>query len=246
MESHRWRADAGIAVGPILFIIAILGLLASAIAAGSGSFTASTSTQEAKAQAQAIIQYADLVKFAVDLVRGSGCTDEQISFENNIVSGYTNSNAPADHSCHVFDPLGGGVNLQKPPSQINQQYVFNGYNDTRGVADTPSGSEVSETFDLIMFLPFVPLGVCQQLNQEIFGSTQIPTTACIHAAAKFTGNYVWSCHYIINGGTVNGINYASTTVPAPMSGCVYATGAWLSSPPTLTGNYFFYRVLAHR
>ena len=41
----RWQREVGIAIGPILFIIAILAILAAAIAAGSGSFTAPTATE---------------------------------------------------------------------------------------------------------------------------------------------------------------------------------------------------------
>ena len=110
----RQTHQRGIAIGPILFIVAILAVLASAIAAGSGSFNSDTSTVKAKAQATAILEYADEVKFAVDRVLGKGCTDTQISFENPIVSGYVNPNAPADKSCHVFDVNGGGIVWKNP------------------------------------------------------------------------------------------------------------------------------------
>jgi type II secretory pathway pseudopilin PulG len=103
MEIRRWRADAGIAVGPILFIIAILGLLAAAIAAGSGSFTADVGTSRAKANAQALVEYANQLQFAVQFLFGRGCTDVELTFQE------TNANAPADHSCDVFHPDGAGM-----------------------------------------------------------------------------------------------------------------------------------------
>ena len=101
--------QSGIAIGPILFVVAILAVLASAIAAGSGAFNSDTSAVKAKAQASAILEYANEVKFAVDRLLAKGCADTQISFENPIVSGYTNPNAPSDKSCHVFDVNGGGI-----------------------------------------------------------------------------------------------------------------------------------------
>jgi hypothetical protein len=100
---ERTRADAGIAIGPILFIIAILGLLASAIAAGSGSFTADVDTSRAKANAQALVEYANQLQFSVQFLFGRGCEDVQLKFQG------TNAYAPADHSCDVFHPDGAGM-----------------------------------------------------------------------------------------------------------------------------------------
>ncbi|QQR69927.1 MAG: hypothetical protein IPI58_04575 [Alphaproteobacteria bacterium] len=94
--------------------MAILAVLASAIAAASGSFNGDTSAVSAKAQAAAILEYADSVKIGVDRVVAKGCADTEISFENPIVSGYANSNAPSDKSCHVFDMNGGGIVWKNP------------------------------------------------------------------------------------------------------------------------------------
>lgn len=244
----KFSSSSGIALGPILFIIAILAVLAAAIAAGSGGFNADTNNESAKSLAQTIINQADQVSMAVQKVRmDNGCDDTQINFVNGIVSGYTNPNAPSDGSCNVFDPRGGGIIWQTPPPQINQQYDINGYNDTRAPANSPTGgaAEVNATFDIIMFLPFVPLKVCQQLNKLLFGSTQIPTSACINASAKFAGGFSWYCHYIVDGGTVNSTTFGDK-VPAPMSACVLATGTWAAAPVSLAGNYFFYRDLVYR
>ena len=65
----------GIVIGPILAVVAILAVLASAIAAGSGAFTGDTSAISAKAQATAILGYAYEVKLGVDRVLGHGCKD---------------------------------------------------------------------------------------------------------------------------------------------------------------------------
>lgn len=110
----RQTHQRGIVIGPILFVVAILAVLAAAIAAGSGEFNSDISAVSAKAQASAILEYANEVKFAVDRVLAKGCTDTEISFENPIVSGYENPNAPSDKSCHVFDVNGGGIVMKNP------------------------------------------------------------------------------------------------------------------------------------
>ncbi len=93
----RRTHQRGIAIGPILYIVAILAVLASAIAAGSGAFNSDTSAISAKAQATAILGYTYEVKLGVDRVLGHGCKDTDISFENPVVGGYINPNSPSDN-----------------------------------------------------------------------------------------------------------------------------------------------------
>lgn len=52
-----WGNDSGIAIGPILFVIAVLGILAAAVAAGSGSFSTSSSKESAQAMASTVMDY---------------------------------------------------------------------------------------------------------------------------------------------------------------------------------------------
>ena len=123
----RNNHQRGIAIGPILCVVAILAVLASAIAAGSGAFNGDTSTVRSKAIAVALLEYADNVKMAVDRLLAKGCLETEISFENDFVTydgGYTNPNAPSDKSCHVFDPNGGGIVWKDPPQEV----VYNDWN----------------------------------------------------------------------------------------------------------------------
>ena len=68
MKQRTLNNQDGIALGPILFIIAILAILAAAIAAGSGSFTANTNTESAKAMAETIINSCDDYQRDVQIV----------------------------------------------------------------------------------------------------------------------------------------------------------------------------------
>ncbi len=103
-EFERWQKDAGIAIGPILFIIAILAILAAAIAAGSGSFSAPTATEGAKTKASAVIQLGDTLKMGMD----------RLTMENGISwGGWTINTANTVNNNDLFSPTGGGVS---PPS----------------------------------------------------------------------------------------------------------------------------------
>ncbi len=189
------KLQRGIAIAPILFVVAILAVLASAIAAG-GAFNSDTSAVSAKAQAAAILEYAEQVKMAVDRVLGKGCTDTQISFENPFVSGYTNPNAPSDKSCHVFDVSGGGTVWRTPPSGSQNQADHDAANPANGGSKVPTGNfgmaaicvmgvgtggrcpgpgcvgtfpcfytDGTTSADVVMYLPWVTRDVCLAINQ---------------------------------------------------------------------------------
>ena len=116
-NSMRQTHQRGIVIGPTLFIVAILAVLAAAIEAGSGAFNGDTSAISAKAYATAILEYAASVKMGVDRVLGKGYTDTQVSFENpsglsKTAGGdaydYTNPNC-TQNDCKVFNLEGGGI-----------------------------------------------------------------------------------------------------------------------------------------
>lgn len=96
---QRLAKDAGIAIGPILFIIAVLGILAAAIAAGSGSFTIGTTNETNKARASAIIDIGQNLKIGMDRILGNG-----VEF-TSIVIDEDNTSDTVD----LFSPAGGGI-----------------------------------------------------------------------------------------------------------------------------------------
>ena len=119
----RFEPEQGIAIGPVLFVIALLAVLAAAIAAGSGTFTGGTGQETARTQASTFLQYADLIKSAVQRVQiENQCNPAQITFSNPVstawfgVDPYANSSAPADGSCSIFSVNGGGVQYHAFPS----------------------------------------------------------------------------------------------------------------------------------
>ena len=50
------RANAGIAIGPILFVVAILAVLVGALAAGSGGFGSSTADDSNRINSSTLIE----------------------------------------------------------------------------------------------------------------------------------------------------------------------------------------------
>ncbi|HVY12642.1 MAG TPA: hypothetical protein VHB73_03665 [Alphaproteobacteria bacterium] len=101
MQSEKFaRAnDRGIAIGPILFIIAILAILATAIAAGSSTFATNSSQETNRTNASAMIQIGQNLKMGVDRLIALGTTPGSVDLNA--------SNTSANNA--LFSPIGGGL-----------------------------------------------------------------------------------------------------------------------------------------
>ncbi|QQR68669.1 MAG: hypothetical protein IPI58_07425 [Alphaproteobacteria bacterium] len=225
--------------------MAILAVLASAIAAASGSFNGDISTISAKAQAAAILEQANEVKLGVDRLIAKGCTDTQISFENPIVSGYVNSNAPSDKSCHVFDINGGGIiykDISRDATDKNftseseyARVIFSGNERVMQV-----GTYLGE--ELMMFYPYIKLDVCLELNKILNVKTSNDSPPVLNAydvsISKYDGYYSYNAVFGF------GVGQAPEMI-GMMSGC------WnqMTNPISIglkPNSYHFYQVLVVR
>ena len=249
-KTHRRTAhEAGIAIGPILFIIALLAILATAIATGSGTFAGSYDQEQARTAASEITHFAYTVKQAIDRVRmGQGCTDYQVSFENPIDSNYVNSSAPSDHHCHIFDMAGAGMTWKLPPTDFldtsfSAQTDYGKYLYTTGTCIDGIGTAVSschtdglDNSQLFIFLPYVKQTICQQLNTILRQNATIYTDANelykTDSFMYFKGSYADPGERLNQGG-----------VPK-----VYASGCAQSvtGPGPAANAYGFYMVLLVR
>ncbi|QQR68709.1 MAG: hypothetical protein IPI58_07660 [Alphaproteobacteria bacterium] len=230
----RWASasESGIAIGPILWVVAILAVLAAAIAAGSGVFNGDISAVKAKAQASAILEQANLLTIAVQRVVGHGCTDTQISFENPMVSGYVNSNAPSDKSCHVFDVNGGGINFPTITASTSDttdggKFVFEGSATFHGLGELIP--------DLVGYLPIDSLDLCKQLNTGLglggYLGQDLYRNPSDLTRGRFTGQYVHD-HYSVDDG--------GAWPQGKVMGCVEKTPL---SPTSWPATYYFFFVV---
>ena len=239
MKQRTLNNQDGIALGPILFIIAILAILAAAIAAGSGAFNANTNTEGAKAYAYIFINFADQVMQGVQKVTSEGCDDTQVSFQNGVTNyNYTNSNAPANHSCHVFDPRGGAVTYSQMPvaafapccrtetgSSDYLQTVFTGHSVINAGTGAPA---------LIMAIGGLRQDVCIQINNRlgVTNPSGVPPNSTGTCFAHQYIGYLFTGTYVNDGTTWCGAGGS----PQPTEACVYDT----------EGTYFFFSALKIR
>jgi len=226
-KSAKLRPNAGIALGPILFIIAILAILAAAIAAGSGSFNASTNAESNKTKASALIQIGDNLKIGMDRL-----TMENGVAYNGWIIDPTNTSANTD----LFSPIGGGiaapsVTMSADPT-LDQWYYPQGA--IQGLGTYDASTAASNTMQLAVLN--VTAGVCAEINNRVNGMAIAPTAATLgdfHTSPS-TGNIAST----MNSGWPVATTDASTNtinLYGKPIGCVHADGAH--------AGYYFYEVL---
>lgn len=144
--------SAGIAIGPILFVIAVLGILAAAIAAGSGAFSTSTVSENYKAKAVALIDVGQNLKLGFERILGNGIDFDRVDMDP------THTTAADD----LFSPIGGGVS---PPSTTmayapgTDQWIYH------DVTLPEMGIGTGTSPNKVAFLK-VAQGVCDQVNAK--------------------------------------------------------------------------------
>src|SRR5580698_7961016 len=154
---ERLTADAGIAIGPILFIIAILGILAAAIAAGSGSFTNGTASEGNSTKASALIQIGENLKVGMDRLM----MENGVAF-NSVVIGANNTANTTD----LFSPTGGGITI--PATSMSNDPVNDVWWYTQAVVPNLGTGASTGLPDMLAMIQ-VSQGVCDQINSKAIG-----------------------------------------------------------------------------
>lgn len=206
---------------------------------GSGNLT----KQQTKIAAQEILNYARLVEGAVDRVRRNGCSETEISFDNAVVSGYSNPNAPLDGSCDIFSTTGGKISYEAPNEKtLDQskssltnygQKIFNGNGSVNNLRTTQA--------ELIMLVPFLNISTCNAINQllniSVAGSLIPEDNSGINVGDKFIGLFNTSPP----ASQIIGDSGSSNSISPIISGCIFeSTGCSGSSC------YNFFHVLLAR
>ncbi len=164
----------------ILIAVALFGALSMAISysSSSGGTGGDIMRQQSRVNASEIIDYAGNLSTTISRLRLNGCTQDQISFENNIITtGYDNTLAPTDETCHVFKAAGGGAVVKNNTIEFTGSYVITNI----GTADT----------DLIFQMP-LGKAQCEEVN-EILGipndGLEGPPSDSLLSGATFEGDY---------------------------------------------------------
>lgn len=224
VKCHYRNNTRGNALFLILIAVALFAALAYAMTS-SDRAAGSISKDKAILIAGQMQSYAASIETAITRMKlVNGCTDTQISFENTVVTGYTNGNAPLDKRCHVFDPAGGAITWQNPPAGSNDgsDYMFTGYMSFH--AQNPSTTvPVADAIDLVMILPYITSDICLAINRNVGLTAPLDRLYIfVNAASKFVGTYVWGHNYHSN--PISVVRPSVCMIPSVNSSPVAAIG----------------------
>lgn len=151
----------------ILIAIALLGLLTVTMTRSGDSTNDTGDYEQNQIAASEILGYAKSIENAVQQLLARGCSENELSFENSTVAGYTNANSPTDNSCHVFEPEGAGMTYQAPnedwldnSKSAETNYLTWGFNGGYQII----GAESNNT-DLIVRKAHLEKEMCYSINQ---------------------------------------------------------------------------------
>lgn len=178
MRSH----ESGNAIFYILIAVALLAGLSYAVSLSGRGNQSAISSQQARLHALGIIEYAEILKNSVSQIRLRGYQDTEISFENNIVSGYENAFCTGE-GCKLFEINGGGISYLEPEalwldSAAASATPFTEIGDLLGEWYIPANTCVhsvgtggdncwndpGDVTELIVFLPWVKEQICEEIN----------------------------------------------------------------------------------
>jgi hypothetical protein len=157
----RFDSQAGIAIGPILFIVAILAILATAIAAGSSTFATSSGQETNRTNAASMISIGQNLKMGVDRIVALGTPLASVDVNGQNTTG-TNA---------LFSPLGGG--LVSPSTALANNPATDTWVFTWGQV-TNMGTTSLERIAAL----HVTQGVCDQINTQV-GNFGTPATKAL-------------------------------------------------------------------
>ncbi|MGZ9097278.1 MAG: hypothetical protein ACXW30_03160 [Micavibrio sp.] len=168
--------ESGNAFWFILLAIALLVALTVTITR-SGENTEETGQRDRnRIQASDILRQAKSIEQAVQNMRMAGVPENDISFENSFVSGYTNTNCEAGNSCMVFATDGAGLTYKVPSadwldsSESGEDLYGNWYfTGTACIPDVGTGTTgcaaTASTHELIVALPWINESLCVEINR---------------------------------------------------------------------------------
>ncbi|NDE90686.1 MAG: hypothetical protein EB059_06060 [Alphaproteobacteria bacterium] len=167
----RFNHQAGIAIGPILFVVAILAILATAIAAGSSTFATNASSETNRTNAGAIVQIGETLKLGVDRIVGLGTpiTDVVIAPAN------------VSNTVDLFSQTGGGL---VPPSTALAAAPTT---DTWIYSWANVASLGTNALERMAYLK-VTSGVCDQINAIAANIPAATPSAGLDLGANVTAN----------------------------------------------------------
>jgi hypothetical protein len=227
-KPHIYSPERGSALVFILIAVALFAALSFAISQQSDSGK-SLLTEKTNLLASDVMDMGNRMTESVAKLRLHGVQIEQVSFQNDIVTGYTNAACNTD-KCKIFDYDGGERDWEKPTTDISNGVNW-GYTGDLSINQVGTASA-----DLIAILPNISLVLCNRLNKMV-GITNDPPQFNGVAADKYVGAFA-----------VAPINLSDPIINGKTAACIELTTPSGTALTGITASpiYAYYQVLSVR
>ena len=242
------KHQSGNALWFILIAIGLLGLLTISFSRSSKN-NDSGNYEQNQIAASEILRYAKSIENAFQLLLAKGCSENEISFENSVVAGYTNPNSPSDNSCHVFHRNGAGMVYIEPDDRwldgagsgkpYYGQYIFSGSTCINDVGSTDSTGNcatdgTTRNDDIVMFITYLTEEICNLINNQ-FGISSI---------SEDTGGSWFSNSNEYTGTISASLNIGRVESGPELNGI--STACYMTTPGSFNEGFHIYHVLHAR
>ncbi|MDB5492369.1 MAG: hypothetical protein JWO78_2218 [Micavibrio sp.] len=255
-RSSSQTGEAGGALWFILLAIAMLVALTMTITRSTDNSQQNGSRERDRILASDILRQARGMAAIADQARGNGIPENNISFENTTVPGYTTVFSSSSSSSTVpyglFYSSGGGLTYTVPnsewldaahASETSPKYGEWYFYGTTCIPEVGTGTDAGtcaaspSTSELIVGLPWITASLCTEINRQagienLTGPIRAPiaTTSVYGTVTKFVGEFSTGGLLVSSGNQFSG----------KQAGCFQGGGG---SP---NGGYHFYEVLIAR
>lgn len=244
-----YKSESGNALFLIFLAVALLAGLTYAVSQNRTGSTDHITEERARLIAGEIMEYGSTLANAVAQLRLRGCSEDQISFENDFVASYANAGAPADESCHIFSASGGGVSWLQVPTDwlVSTHSAEANYGAPFFVAGscvvdvgTDSGADVCNSDgdeELLFTISWLKENVCEELN-ELSGVTNVGGDVPSDNGTPWDNTNFFDGTFAGSDEIGDGAAGNASELRGKKSGCFNG-----GSNPFPPGSYHFFRVL---
>lgn len=239
---HSHITENGSAFVWIFLMIGLVAALYFIVGQGFRAGETSLSKEKTELYATEILDYAQSIKQVVQTLQINGCDETEISFDNPVVTIYNFPSTPADESCKVFKPNGGGLTYLEPNNDYidpsipyfiqlyHTEWSFFGRHCIAGI-----GNCDSIIAQLQMNLAPIKDEICIKIN-EIMGDTSGAVPFANWSVAKGSNSEFNGSYSDGNGAT----RLSNTVINGKMAGC------YQDDVGSADGYNVFYQVLLVR
>lgn len=228
------QSQPGLAIGPILFVIAILAVLVGALAANSGGFSTSTADESNRVNASAVIEQGISLKNGIDRLSVNGVALNAINLQPNYAAG--------TEDFALFASIGGGVMQFAPPANTTTTTGVSNWRFTEK-ANIPGLGNAGGN-DFVAVIEIKNEAACKMVNAVLFGKDSSMAQTVPGNATAVTMNDVGSCSNVNVQTTTAGCNLAANAFDiSAITAVANRTQACVTDGAS-TPRYFYFQVLA--